>query len=46
MEITNRVTQLNGTQYPLIQTPMGWIARAQLASAASNAGGLANDYSQ
>jgi enoyl-[acyl-carrier protein] reductase II len=27
-------------QYPIIQAPMGWIARAQLASAVSNAGGL------
>lgn len=40
MAITNRVTELTGTQYPIIQAPMGWIARAQLASAVSNAGGL------
>lgn len=40
MTISNRVTQLTGTQYPIIQAPMGWIARAQLASAVSNAGGL------
>ncbi|MFK8049773.1 MAG: NAD(P)H-dependent flavin oxidoreductase [Halioglobus sp.] len=40
MTINNRVTQLTGTQYPIIQAPMGWIARAQLASAVSNAGGL------
>jgi enoyl-[acyl-carrier protein] reductase II len=31
---------MTGTQYPIIQAPMGWIARAQLASAVSNAGGL------
>lgn len=29
-----------GVDYPIIQAPMGWIARAQLASAVSNAGGL------
>ena len=29
-----------GTDYPIIQAPMGWIARAQLASAVSNAGGM------
>ncbi|MEM8560812.1 MAG: nitronate monooxygenase [Pseudomonadota bacterium] len=38
--IDNRVTELTGTQYPIIQAPMGWIARAQLASSVSNAGGL------
>jgi enoyl-[acyl-carrier protein] reductase II len=31
---------MTGTDYPIIQAPMGWIARAQLASAVSNAGGL------
>ncbi len=40
MTIDNRVTRMTGTQYPIIQAPMGWIARAQLASAVSNAGGL------
>ena len=29
-----------GVEYPIIQAPMGWIARAQLASAVSNAGGM------
>ncbi|MCU1387249.1 MAG: nitronate monooxygenase [Ilumatobacteraceae bacterium] len=29
-----------GIDYPIIQAPMGWIARAQLAAAVSNAGGL------
>lgn len=38
--INNRVTQILGTDYPIIQAPMGWIARAQLASAVSNAGGM------
>ena len=40
MTIDNHVTRMTGTQYPIIQAPMGWIARAQLASAVSNAGGL------
>ena len=38
--VNNRVTEMTGTDYPIIQAPMGWIARAQLASAVSNAGGL------
>ena len=38
--IKNRITELLGVEYPIIQAPMGWIARAQLASAVSNAGGL------
>ena len=40
MAISNRVTAMTGTRYPIIQAPMGWIARAQLASAVSNAGGM------
>ena len=40
MEIRNRVTEMLGVQYPIVQAPMGWIARSQLASAVSNAGGL------
>ena len=36
----NRITELLGVTYPIVQAPMGWIARAQLASAVSNAGGL------
>lgn len=36
----NRITELLGVQYPIVQAPMGWIARSQLASAVSNAGGL------
>jgi enoyl-[acyl-carrier protein] reductase II len=35
-----RVTDLLGIEHPIVQAPMGWIARAQLASAVSNAGGL------
>lgn len=38
--ISTRVTELTGTRYPIVQAPMGWIARSQLASAVSNAGGL------
>lgn len=40
MEIRNRVTELLGVELPIVQAPMGWIARSQLASAVSNAGGL------
>ncbi len=40
MRFQNRVTELLGVEYPIVQAPMGWIARAQLASAVSNAGGL------
>ena len=38
--IKNRITEMLGVEYPIVQAPMGWIARAQLASAVSNAGGL------
>ncbi|HET9689997.1 MAG TPA: nitronate monooxygenase [Acidimicrobiales bacterium] len=36
----NRVTDLLGVEMPIVQAPMGWIARSPLASAVSNAGGL------
>lgn len=36
----NRITELLGVEFPIVQAPMGWIARSQLASAVSNAGGL------
>ena len=36
----NRVTDMLGVEYPIVQAPMGWIARAPLASAVSNAGGM------
>src|SRR6186997_2658897 len=35
-----RITDLLGIEYPIVQAPMGYIARAQLASAVSNAGDL------
>ena len=38
--IKNKLTQLLGVDYPIMQAPMGWIARSQLASAVSNAGGM------
>ena len=40
MVFKNRVTDMLGVEVPVVQAPMGWIARAQLASAVSNAGGL------
>ncbi len=40
MKFSNRVTELIGVELPIVQAPMGWIARAPLASAVSNAGGL------
>jgi enoyl-[acyl-carrier protein] reductase II len=40
VKFDNRITRLLGVQYPIVQAPMGWIARAQLASAVSNAGGM------
>ena len=36
----NRVLAHTGARYPIVQAPMGWIARTQLASAVSRAGGL------
>jgi enoyl-[acyl-carrier protein] reductase II len=38
--VRTRVSDLLGIEYPIVQAPMGYIARAQLASAVSNAGGL------
>jgi enoyl-[acyl-carrier protein] reductase II len=38
--LQNRVTELLGVEHPIVQAPMGYIARAQLASAVSNAGAL------
>ena len=38
--LKTRITELLGVEYPIVQAPMGWIARSQLASAVSNAGGL------
>ncbi len=38
--ICNRVTEMLGVEVPIVQAPMGWIARSRLASAVSNAGGM------
>ncbi len=38
--MTNRFLAQTGAKYPIIQAPMGWIARAPLASAVCEAGGL------
>lgn len=38
--VTNRLTALLGVDYPIVQAPMGWIARSTLAAAVSNAGAL------
>ena len=36
----NRVLAHTGARYPILQAPMGWIARSPLAMAVSRAGGL------
>ena len=38
--MSNRFLAATGARYPIIQAPMGWIARSQLASAVCAAGGL------
>ena len=40
MPFKNRITDLLGVETPIVQAPMGWIARSQLASAVCNAGAL------
>ena len=40
MKFDNRITRLLGVEVPILQAPMGWIARSQLASAVSNSGAL------
>jgi len=40
MKFENRVTEMLGVELPIVQAPMGWIARSPLASAVSNAGGM------
>ena len=40
MKFDNRVTRMLCVELPIIQAPMGWIARSGLASAVSNAGGM------
>jgi NAD(P)H-dependent flavin oxidoreductase YrpB (nitropropane dioxygenase family) len=36
----NRICELLGIRYPIIQAPMNWVSGAGLAAAVSNAGGL------
>ncbi|MGA0118197.1 MAG: NAD(P)H-dependent flavin oxidoreductase [Ilumatobacteraceae bacterium] len=38
--VKSRIAEMLGIDFPIIQAPMGWIARSTLASAVSNAGGL------
>ncbi|MFQ5415906.1 MAG: NAD(P)H-dependent flavin oxidoreductase [Myxococcota bacterium] len=38
--IRTRVSETLGVDLPILQAPMGWIARAKLAAAVSNAGGM------
>ncbi|WP_298671152.1 nitronate monooxygenase [uncultured Sphingomonas sp.] len=40
MAVKTRVTEMLGIEKPIVQAAMGWIARAQLSSAVSNAGGM------
>ncbi len=40
MRFDNRVTQMLDVEIPIVQAPMGWIARSPLAAAVSNAGAL------
>jgi len=39
-QIKTRITEMLGIEKPIIQAAMGWIARSQLSSAFSNAGGM------
>ena len=38
--LKNRICELIGIRYPIIQAPMNWVSGADLAAAVSNAGGL------
>ena len=40
MKFENRVTRMLGVDTPIVQAPMGWIARSALASAVSNTGAM------
>ena len=40
MKFDNRITRMLGVEIPIVQAPMGWIARSPLASAVSEAGAL------
>ena len=39
-DVTNRIQELLGVQFPVVQAPMTYIARAELAAAVSEGGGL------
>ncbi|WP_226391672.1 enoyl-[acyl-carrier-protein] reductase FabK [Ructibacterium gallinarum] len=39
-KMKNRICELLGTEYPLIQGGMAWVATAELAAAVANAGGI------
>jgi enoyl-[acyl-carrier protein] reductase II len=39
-EFDNRVTRALGIRYPILSAPMGWVARADLVAAVSEAGGM------
>ena len=38
--LKTRITEMFGIEYPIIAGPMGFLSRAELVSAVSNAGGL------
>ena len=40
MQFDNRVTAMLDVQGPIVQAPMGWIARSQLAATVANAGAM------
>ncbi len=40
MKFENRITRMLGVETPIVQAPMGWIARSTLASAVSNTGAM------
>jgi len=40
MNFENRITGMLGVEIPIVQAPMGWIARSALASAVSNTGAM------
>jgi len=38
--MSNRITEILGIKYPIVQGPMSWVTNAELVAAVSNAGGL------
>jgi len=40
MNKKNRVTEILGIKFPIIQGAMSWVTNAELVAAVSNAGGL------